>query len=143
MSIRRQAKQIRNLRDLILLGHIAALAAILPLLVRVLKLPTLLRLLETRNPGPPAKPEEVNRIIRFTQAVVRQKFLCGQGTCLKKSLLLFHFLGRIGRPLKIHFGVNKYVILGHAWVSYDGRVFEDSEEKIQKFFETFSYEASA
>ena len=124
---------IRNPKDLLLLLHIAALAFLLPVLLRWVKLPTLLKVLKPWNRVAPVGREQVDKIVRFTNFIVGKGF-AGKRACLKRSLLLYHFLKRAGVNVEMNFGIRKEKeLIGHSWLTYQGRLYLDDEKSTRDF----------
>lgn len=129
MNIRHRLNQIKNPGDLWLLLRIAALASVMPVLLRWMKLPVLLNLLDSRNTSAAVEMGQVDRIVGFTHFVLRKSRLGKRSWCLRRSLLLYHFLGKAGLPVEINFGIQKVNGLeGHAWLTHGGEVYLDKEE---------------
>ena len=61
--------------------------------------------------------------------------------CMKRSLVLFHFLTRWGYDPSVHFGVKieEKELKGHAWVELSGRPLGESSDPYTSFKKTFSY----
>jgi hypothetical protein len=61
------------------------------------------------------------------------------GLCLRRSMLRYHFLRRVGVPLVLNFGAQfkggqaDREITGHAWVTLDGRPYHEDGENYQGF----------
>jgi len=140
MRVRNELNSIKKVEDLWLLLRIAAWSSFLPPLLRWMELPTLLRLLEPRIRRTPAAPEEIDKIVNLTNTVLKRNILAGTRTCLKRSLLLFHFLGKAGKETVIHFGVNpQNGFTGHSWLTSAGQVFLEDAEDVAEFGEVYSW----
>ncbi len=134
MKVLHRLNQIKNPKDLWLLLRIAALASILPLLLRWVKLPTLLKALASRNPTAPAEREEIDKIVRFTDFALRKNCFAVKSTCLNRALLRYHFLGKAGVDVEINFGVRKGNKLGgHSWLTNHESPYLDGEDSIRYF----------
>lgn len=135
MKIRHRLNQIKNPRDLWLLVRIAALSAILPVLLRGMKLPRLLKMLASRNTTTVVDTAQIDKTVRFTSFVLSRRRLGNKSWCLKRSLLLYHFLGQAGLPVEINFGIQKTndSLEGHAWLTRGGEVYLDSEERTSDY----------
>lgn len=134
MKIRHKLNQIKNPKDLWLLLRIVALAYTLPILLRWIKLPILLKLLESRKPAVALEKEQLDRIIRFTNFVLSRNCFGGKGNCLKRSLLLYRFLGEASMRTEINFGIKKGSdLIGHSWLTCEGNPYLDNEDPIQNF----------
>ena len=99
----------------------------LPLLLRFYSLPGLLE--RITSPGTSVGSASSMEMDQAVNVVVR---LCGlrffrlpffPRACLKQSLVLYRVLVRMGRPVRIHFGVQRRgsAIEGHSWVTLHGR----------------------
>lgn len=128
MKILRRLNQFKAPRDLWLLLRVAALAAVLPILLRCVKLPRLLKVLESRNASATIETERIDKTVRFIGFVLSSCRLGYKNRCLKSSLLLYHFLGEAGLPVEINFGIQKADGLsGHAWISGGGDAYRCDE----------------
>lgn len=69
------------------------------------------------------------------------------GLCLRRSLLRYHFLGRAGVPLVVHFGARfvngqpDRTLTGHAWVTRDGKPYYEDGENYRGFTVMLVYPA--
>lgn len=116
---------------------IAALATVLPLLIRFLSLPRLLDVLTPKATRRPEAPDP-STMVRYTDRILGTRLWIYQPTCLKRALLLFHFLRRSGMPVSFCLGVQPTItyaardregrLEGHAWVTYEGRPVYESEK---------------
>lgn len=63
--------------------------------------------------------------------------------CMKRSLLHFHYLRRMGANVVLQFGVTKTDdgLTGHAWVEVDGEPYEERFDPRARFTRTYSYPA--
>ena len=139
MKIRQKLNQIENPRDLWLLLRIIALASILPLMLRWIRLPTLLELLESRKPAVVLEKEQIDKVVRFTNFIISKNGFGGKGNCLKRSLLLYRFLGEASMRTEINFGIRRGGrLIGHSWLTYQGRPFLDNEESVRDFEPIYS-----
>jgi hypothetical protein len=138
MRILNKLNRISSPGDLWLLLRIAALGSLLPLLLRWMSLPRLLKLLEPPMHKAAPTPEEIDKIVYVTKGVLKRNILAGQSTCLKRSLLIFHFLGMPRERAEVHLGINKETDLkGHSWLTIDGKAYPP--ENVSKFTTIFSY----
>ncbi len=75
----------------------------------------------------------ISKIVKFTDYILSRNFWIYRNTCLKRSLVLYHFLRGLGINVHICFGVryngmspNKEAekkLEGHAWLIYNGDIF--------------------
>lgn len=61
--------------------------------------------------------------------------------CMKRSLLIFHFLRKWGYDASIHFGVERKegVLRGHAWIELNGEPVYESVDPRGLYATTFVY----
>ena len=114
-----------NQPGLLLRAHVWFVAALIPLLVKVLPLAAILKLLTPRKcyqpyaKVPPAVLiEAVNRRLENPRNMKRR-------ACLRKALTLYHFLRLGATGAVLRFGVyapspNGYRMHAHCWVTVDG-----------------------
>lgn len=113
------------MRQPFLLARIGLLAAVLPLLIRCIPLPTLIRCLQpARRRWPHAERREA---LYYTRRIMR----LGKGpfrrNCLRESLILLHLLGTSGQEVRFCLGAKKETgeLHAHAWLELDGVPFTD------------------
>jgi len=67
------------------------------------------------------------------------------GLCLRRSLVRYHFLRRVGIPLTLNFGARfksgqpDQEVTGHAWVTLNGQPYFEEGENYQGFTVMFQY----
>lgn len=138
-------------QEVLLFGRIFLLITALPLLVKLLTLPQLMKFL-SRSPleaGSGNKENYKNRIIKFTDYLLGRNFCIYRKTCLKRSLVLYHFLRPEVRELGICFGVKarkdavrdkRRGLDGHAWLIRKGEVFlEEKPNLANKYIVTYRF----
>lgn len=111
--------------DIILRGHIWTLAALLPLAVRFVPLPALLRLLTPPASLRPYRRVTTERIVELISLRLQAPRNMRRRACLRRSLTLYHFLRLAGRPATVRFGVYPKPdaagrMHAHSWVTLDG-----------------------
>jgi hypothetical protein len=87
-----------RLREIWLLLWSIGLLVVLPVLQRVLRLPTLITLYGAKIPLtilPPLGPDRLQFLVR---GLLQQRLGMIQPNCMKQSLVLFHFLRNWARP---------------------------------------------
>ena len=128
--------------------------AVSPLLLRV-KLPRLLAFLEPRAPSKDSDPVKVDRIIRYTDALLPGRGPFPRRSCYFPSFLaggrsraaaafavtLYYFLSREGMELGICFGVSPSgeSLAGHCWLVRDGEPFLEKGDPLSKFIPMYSF----
>lgn len=125
--------------------HIFLLVTILPLLIKLLSIPKLMKVL---TPGDLIVYKNISsekakeKVIKFTDYILSRNFWIYKSICLKRSLVLYHFLRKIGINVHIFFGVRcKNEIMGrekklegHAWLVYNGDIFLERNIEMTKTY---------
>jgi Transglutaminase-like superfamily len=108
-------------------------------------LPTLLHHLEC-SPRPQARDpySGLERISRLRQPWLWLPILKARNTCYVRAMTLYRFLDSGDGDLRIHFGVEPPRqpddrVRGHAWVTVDGKVLEESEVLDRNVHEIYVY----
>lgn len=138
--------------DFFLFGRILLYIAVLPVPLKFLTLPRLMKFVSWHAggfAGFSSTEEYVGKIVRYTDYLLSKNFWVYRKTCLKRSLVLYHFLRPALRGLAICFGVrtkgdsagNKREGLdGHAWLTCSGEVFlEENPDLIKKYIVTYRF----
>jgi hypothetical protein len=104
--------------------RILVFAVAVPWLLR-LKLPRLRSLLEPRHAPALSDPAEVQRIVRYVDAVIRLASPLVRRGCLTRGVTLYYFLRRAGVPVSLRFGLGRVneQDTGHCWLVKDGQPF--------------------
>ena len=133
--------------------HIFSLVTILPLMIKMLTIPQLLKIL---TPGRAKLKGDRNLrqlreiIIKYTNYVLSLDFWIYRDICLTRSLVLYYFLRKYGLDVQICFGVKHKKdsegrdagrkLQGHAWLSLNGYFFlENNPEDTRTFAVTYSF----
>jgi len=120
-----------SLQDVWIFVQVFFLVTLLPLLMKILSLPRLMEMM-TPNHVNNAINEMQDRIVKYADYILSRNFWIYRTTCLKRSLVLYHFLRKYGINVQLCFGVrynNKLTdseakeLLGHAWLIYDGDMY--------------------
>ncbi len=147
MSISRTSL-LSKIDDFFLCGRIFALICSLPFLFRLMNIQSILKVLTPKNIKSPITPDKEKKIIQWTDAVLGWEFFVFRKSCLKRSLVLFHFLKKSGLPIQINFGVRKLaqnpehtwpLLDGHGWLSLGGRTYSEKGEPQSKFKLIYSF----
>jgi hypothetical protein len=139
-------------REVLLFGRIFFLITVLPLMVRFLTLPRLMMLLSRSASGADGtgnSEDYRNTIVKYTDYLLSRNFWVYRKTCLKRSLVLYHFLYPVFPGLGICFGVrtkqdsipNKRRALdGHSWLTHKGEIFlEEQPDLAKKYTVTYHF----
>ena len=122
-------------------------------MLRLISLPKLMNLLtpqalKLRTDLGPERSKD--KIVKFTDYVLSHNFWIYRSTCLKRSLVLYHFLRRFGINVHVCFGVKynekapdeeeKKKLEGHAWLLYKGNIFLEKKADPTKTYRiTYSF----
>ncbi|HEX2832692.1 MAG TPA: lasso peptide biosynthesis B2 protein [Thermoanaerobaculia bacterium] len=130
---------VRDPRSLLLTARMSLWIAVISIVARLLPLPAMFRLAETRRRwSPPARlpAEEIaRRIDRLFHAG-----LVKDGSCWKRAAVLRRYLLLSGIETEVVFGVRREDedrLVGHAWLERDGLPFLEREEP--RYTVTFRY----
>ncbi|MEW6601381.1 MAG: lasso peptide biosynthesis B2 protein [Nitrospirota bacterium] len=136
-----------GLEDGLLFLRIFSLATVLPILVKMLSIPGLMRIITPRNPESETEcsDQTVSKIEKYTDYILGRNFWIYKISCLKRSLLLYRFMRQEGVYVNICFGV-KYAsdetdekrMDGHAWLLYKGDIFLEKDIHVTRTY-TMTY----
>jgi len=120
---------------------------ILPSLLKLLSLPRLMKVL---TPGDLKVYKNLDsemakeKVVKFTDYILSRNFWIYKTKCLKRSLVLYHFLRKSGISVHICFGVRyneelpdreaKKKLEGHAWLLYNGYIFLEKNIEMTKTY---------
>jgi hypothetical protein len=120
-----------------------AWAAVLPILKRVLPLPTVVKLAARRRGGAGRqrrREEEVTTLARwlYSRSPVRDD------NCLERSLVTYRFLSERGADPLLSIGVRKDEdgVFGHAWVTVDGEPVYDAPAELAEYATVVTFTAA-
>ncbi len=136
-----RARKLRPL-DVWLLVQMSGLLGQILLLQRRMPLDDLVRRFDT----PPADRVRPAVSLRRLNVLVTGllSLIYGSDFCMKRSLILFHYMRKWGYPVHIHFGVAKEngKLKGHAWVDLAGHPFAEGSDPRQAYRITYTYPAA-
>lgn len=135
MINRNDLKYLKRPQNYFLFAKVFSLLITLPVLVKILKLPALLRLLEhgkVKRKGD--NRDDVEMITKFANFIIYNIFH-SSNPCLLRSLLLFKFFRERGMDLKIAFGVREGEedFKGHAWLIHRNKPFNEKSDPSEEF----------
>jgi hypothetical protein len=114
-----------------LAARVGAWLSVLPIVLRTRTLPLLLEQLAAAAERPPnGNPLDLSKTVQIVVRVCRMRIFrlpVFPRPCLRRSLALYYFLGRMGHPIEIHFGVRKdgRDLHGHSWVTLQGKTLRE------------------
>jgi hypothetical protein len=120
-------------RDALTIAHIGVTIALVELLIRWVRLPTLSRMLGVRLDLGPAASAEAMPLRDFPSIVQRQLrwawkvadlWPFSKGPCLRRALVGGHLVRRLHPVLRIGLGCGSDELSAHAWLEIDGKPLE-------------------
>jgi len=135
-----------SFKDIWLFIRIFLLITLLPAMLRLFSLPMLMKMLTPRDLRvcKDQDSESRDKIVKFADYLLNRNFWIFRSTCLKRSLILYHFLRKLGINLHVCFGVKYNVKLpdrktqkkleGHAWLFYNGNIFLERNTEVTKTY---------
>lgn len=115
-------------------------AAVVPLLLRLRKLPSLPAWLEPAGAQPPPpSPEGVKALVRRIDALIATGSPVVRSGCLVRGLTLYRFLRAAGADVSLHFGVGamRGRFAAHCWIVYQGEPLAEPRDPRPVFTETW------
>lgn len=117
-------------------------------MLRFFSIPGLMRIITPRDLEVYQNQEREklkDKVVKFTDYILGRNFLKCKNTCLKRSVVLYYFLRKLGINVHICFGVRykeklcdrvaKNKLEGHAWLLYDGNIFLERNTEITKTYQ--------
>ncbi|MFQ5647004.1 MAG: lasso peptide biosynthesis B2 protein [bacterium] len=133
--------KVAGIRDWLLLGKIFMLLTLLPVALRLVRIEKLLRLLSSNSSGR-KKEVDPEKVMHYTDAILNLNIKGLGRNCLRRSLTIYCFLQKSGIPVRVHFGVCKEKgkeILGHGWLTLNGKPYLQTDRIYEGFQEIYSY----
>jgi hypothetical protein len=122
--------------------RVLAFAFVVPLLLRVVKLPQLGDRLEPAEPpAPPSDPAAVGRLVRRIDLLLRLGWPFVRRGCLVRGITRYRFLREAGVDAALCFGIGRLPgqesFTGHCWLEMDGRALAEPREPRPIYTETY------
>lgn len=135
----RALRELRSVSDALWLAYIGAVAAIVPLLVRlpVQRWAGLITHPPRSRPASGAEAERLERLVGLAPRIAGPLVRPG---CLTRGLTLFWFLRRAGFEVELHFGLDPddpVSVEGHCWLALDGDPFLEKVDPRPRFAEIY------
>jgi hypothetical protein len=133
-----------SLSQFVLAARVGAWLSALPIVLRTRTLPLLLEQLAASAERPRSgNPLDLNEAVQVVVRVCRMRIFrlpVFPRPCLRRALALYYFLGRMGYPIEIHFGVRKdgRDLHGHSWVTLQGKLLRE-RNPTEAFSTIYSY----
>lgn len=155
----RIVKKIKNnfhsFKDVWLFMSIFFWATLLPVVIKFLSLPRTMHIITSSKTHKKIKNmnSTQEKVVRYTDYILNLNVWIWRTTCLKRSLLLYRFLNKIGMNVQVCFGVkyNKSLtsnkqnrnLDGHAWLLLNGGIFlERNIEIVGRYKMTYCFPSS-
>jgi len=145
---------IRSGADVWLLLQVFSVITILPLMLRYYSITRLLQILTPKRTLPVSSMQEeyTRKLVKYTDYILRRRVWVYRQNCLRRALVLYHFLRSAGIDVQILFGVRRNIqhshdgagnhLDGHAWLVCQGQPFLELNDKVFDIYTvTFRYPA--
>jgi len=127
--------------ELFLILRITGFLGALPMLIRFKSIQEVVRTITPEKRGVTRSPLTLERVIYLCERLLRifQKYRY-KYSCLKRSLLLYHFLRYYQIPVEINFGVMwaDGGLTGHSWLTLNNDLYLEPKAKVDQFTHIFS-----
>lgn len=149
--LRKLRDNFNSSQDVLSFIQVSLLITVLPMLVKMVALPRLMKFLSRSSRGAGIGNKEVykNKIVKFTDYLLGRNFWIYRNTCLKRSLVLYHFLHPVVPELGICFGVRvkedamcdkQKRLDGHCWLVRNGEVYlEEKPDLPSSYLVTYRF----
>jgi hypothetical protein len=144
--LRKVRSNFGSLVEIFLFFRILILISLLPPMLRLLSFSRLMTVLTPRVSGPANGLDlgtSTDKIVKYTDYFISRSPWTGQNNCLKRSLVLFHFLRKSGIDVQLCLGVRYRVdpdrlpgdaLEGHAWLLHNGNTFLEKRAAVTKTY---------
>jgi hypothetical protein len=151
--IKKIKRNVNSWRDVLLFYRVLSLITVLPILVKWNTLPRLMNRLTPLNIHTlkhSATDLTSAKIVKYTDFILGWGVGVWKRTCLKRSLVLYHFFRDAGMPVFVCFGVRIPALAkkqaahgrleGHAWLLHEGGIFlENDPDMTRTYMETYRF----
>ena len=132
---------VRHPRELVLAVRMIPFILFLPLSLRLFKIQDLVAKITPRSPAARRRQMDPARVAYLCeQSLARIERFGYRRSCLKRCLVIYHFLRAEGVPVTINFGAlwEGDTLKGHSWLTLDGALYLETQEKVDQFVYFFS-----
>lgn len=151
MKTLRRLRELTDPESLWLFAWSLLMVVVAATLLRITRLPALLRYL-TRPAAPiragyksarPLDARSVDQVRRYSHVIVAG-LMRSRRPCLLRSLVLYRYCRKYGVPVSIHFGVRSGMggLEGHSWVTRDGTPLGESDAAVRPYVVVYSFPVS-
>lgn len=123
--------------------QVIILTGILRFLLRWVTLPRILNWLTPKMVSTTLNPDAMAITAQYARGILRRFPSNPRGSCLVRSLTLYHFGRRFGYPVHFHCGVHRAdgEFKGHAWLSVNREPFWEGGDPFGTHTVTYTYPA--
>jgi hypothetical protein len=141
--VRKIRANFNSFEEVKLFIQIFLLITILPFLIKLLSIPNLMKILTPRDLRVYKNLDSEktkDKVVKFTDYILSRNLWMYRTTCLKRSLVLYHFLRKLGMDIHICFGVrfpdgvSREKLEGHAWLLHKGDIFLERDIEMAKAY---------
>lgn len=126
---------VMSIKDVFQIMQITFFLTIIPILIRFLSMPKLLKLITPKSKSNRFSIEEQERFIYLTKKLLSINRLIFRQKCLLQSLILYYFFNKHSNNIQICFGVSKLneKIEGHSWIMQNGKIIAEVDNPFKKY----------
>ncbi len=137
-------RNFSNIYQLIFFVYILFFALTISSLVKVVKIQTILSRLTPRKSSLWKGIVTPKRLSKYVDSILALQTFGLKPNCLNRSVILYHFLHKLGVAVKINFGVRKADnnIEGHGWLTLRGKPYLEESNPYKTFCLIYSYPVS-
>ncbi len=127
--------------DMSLFLQILFFALTVPVLLRLLRLPTIANVIEPKHAPSTPDTRQVQKTVHYVDLVLRKGKPFIHPGCLTRGLTLYTFLRRAGLKVTLCFGIGNLgeQAVGHCWLVKDGEPFLETKDPRLFFTVTYSF----
>lgn len=134
-----------SFRDVFLLLRIFLFAAILPFLIKFIKMQQLIYFLNIKSANNRNYLED--KIVKYTDYILTRNFMFCKKTCLNRSIILYRFLNKAGIKVTLNIGIKRVLsgskktdLQGHAWLTCNDNYYAESvPQETKSYIKTYEY----
>lgn len=140
---RKARENFASFDEIQLFIRIFLFSSILPLLLKLLSVNSLMNLItpkKIRHYNEISTEDLKEKLVHYTDYILALNILMYKQKCLKRSIVLYHFLRKSGLNVSICFGVkfnrdgshttSKERLDGHAWLEYNGEIYLEKDKEM-------------
>jgi len=135
------SSKVKKLQEYILATRVAGFLVWLPIAVRLHSITRLVTIITPKHKSRDIRILLEERVSYIVHRILRIFQNRGYDySCLRRSLVLFHFMRLRGLPVVINFGVRMKEgrLTGHAWLTLNGDLFKEPKDKVGIYTLVFS-----